>query len=189
MIKLCMECYKEVECDIVKRTVTSVIKSISVETEEEILICKECGEIVWDTAMEDENQKRAFEKYKDIAGLLTGEKIKAIRKKYNLTAEEFSLLLGCGKKTITRYENGAIQDLTHDNLIRTFEDSKVLKKIWMLRKDSLSAQTCKKLESYFEESEDIVVTVSCDFNYKTRNGNYKFTNKNNGYISTSTLTA
>ena len=69
-----------------------------------------------------------YDEYKKRVGLLTSKEIIAIRKKLNLTQEGLARIMGCGLKTITRYENGAIQDKVFDNFIRCLElmhDNKV----------------------------------------------------------------
>lgn len=44
--------------------------------------------------------------------------IKEIRDSFGLSQKDFAILLGFGEKTITRYENGSIQDESHDIAIR-----------------------------------------------------------------------
>ena len=44
--------------------------------------------------------------------------IKAFRKRYGLTQGELSKLLGWGPVTLSRYENGALQDEVHDKMLR-----------------------------------------------------------------------
>ena len=39
-------------------------------------------------------------------GLLAGADIKALREKFRLSQDEFSDLIGCGKKSLSRWENG-----------------------------------------------------------------------------------
>jgi DNA-binding transcriptional regulator YiaG len=39
-------------------------------------------------------------------GLLTGEDIKAIRERYSISQKEFTRLLQCGEKSLSRWENG-----------------------------------------------------------------------------------
>ena len=52
--------------------------------------------------------------------------IRNLRKIYNLTQKELSDLLGFGDVTLSRYENGALQDETHDTLLRLALDPKNL---------------------------------------------------------------
>jgi transcriptional regulator with XRE-family HTH domain len=45
------------------------------------------------------------------------EDIIQIRKAYDLTQKELASLLGWGEVTLSRYENGALQDLAHDKML------------------------------------------------------------------------
>ena len=67
--------------------------------------------------------KKAYKKYRTIHNLLNPEEIKSIREKYDLSQNEFSNLLGWGEKTICRYENGAIQDNVHNDLLKLLKDN------------------------------------------------------------------
>jgi transcriptional regulator with XRE-family HTH domain len=55
--------------------------------------------------------------------LLTGKEIRSFRDQYSLTAVELADLLGAGEKTITRYENGAIQDPVYEKILRSFQNA------------------------------------------------------------------
>jgi putative zinc finger/helix-turn-helix YgiT family protein len=57
-----------------------------------------------------------------VDGLLTGDEIKEIRKKLNLTQEQMSEILGGGLKGFARYESGQIcQSRAMDNLLRILD--------------------------------------------------------------------
>lgn len=72
--------------------------------------------------------------YRKESNLLTSEQIIAIRKKYRLTQLQFAKLLGINKDTLISYENGALQDIAHDNLIRLISDINNFIYLWKLRK-------------------------------------------------------
>ena len=100
--------------------------------------------------------------------MLTSQDLKIIREKYSLSQVSFSKLLGFGEKTITRYENGAIQDISHDLLIRLMQKEFAFKEIWDLRKDKLSLKENKIIEKILVENEAIMKPF-----------NYVFTLNNN----------
>ena len=57
-----------------------------------------------------------------VDGLLTGEDIKNVRKKLNLTQEEMAEILGGGLKSFARYESGKVcQSRGMDNLLRILD--------------------------------------------------------------------
>ena len=96
---------------------TYPVKNEPVEIMAKVSYCKCCGEMLWNEELDDVNLKMAFDVYKNHHDLLTSEKVKRIREKYGLSQALFSKLLGLGEKTITRYENGSIQDVAHNSLL------------------------------------------------------------------------
>ena len=64
-----------------------------------------------------------------------------------MSQSSFAKLLGFGEKTITRYENGAIQDVCHDNMIRLMESIDSFSLIWKERKGCLSQREQIEIDS------------------------------------------
>ena len=60
----------------------------------------------------------ARDAYRKNNHLLTSNEIAEIRKKYKLSQADFSLALGWGEVTVTRYESKQIQDSTYDTILR-----------------------------------------------------------------------
>ena len=78
--------------------------------------------------------------------MLLPDEIKNIRNQYNLSQASFSRFLGFGEKTITRYENGAIQDLCHDNIIRLMKSIDAFIILWKKRRTLLTPKEQRKVE-------------------------------------------
>ncbi|MFA6866753.1 MAG: type II toxin-antitoxin system MqsA family antitoxin [Clostridia bacterium] len=136
----CEKCENLQNVTVEKMTRTFNVKGVNIKASIYIYKCVTCGEEVWDEENEKKNEKIVFSAYRLKMHLLQPEEIKKIRKMYNLSQSLFSKLLGFGAKTITRYENGSIQDISHDNLIRLLESSDNLIKLWENRKDFLTDQ-------------------------------------------------
>jgi DNA-binding transcriptional regulator YiaG len=68
--------------------------------------------------IENENLLNLYSKYKELAGFVTSKEITGFRKKYNISQRELGYILGFGKITINRYENGALQNQAHDDVLR-----------------------------------------------------------------------
>lgn len=81
------------------------------------------------------NLKKIRNEYRRIKGLLTDDEIKEIRSLYNLSQRDFSLALGFGEITITRYESKSVQDKAQDNIIRECKEPLFLKKHLLANKD------------------------------------------------------
>ena len=80
--------------------------------------CCKCGQDIYVPEIMDSDLQESFERYKSISGLLTAKEIKAFRKQHGLSAVSLARLLGLGDKTITRLENGDIQNRSTDREIR-----------------------------------------------------------------------
>ena len=98
------------------------MKELTFEAVEHIAYCKKCGEQLWVDELESRNQKVVYDIYKEKVGLLTTSQIREIRRKRGMTQKELALFLGIGEKDIARYENGAIQTRSIDNMIRLVGD-------------------------------------------------------------------
>ncbi len=56
-------------------------------------------------------------------GLLHGSEIKTLRKRLNLTQDKLSDLIGCGKKTLSRWENGrGLPTSTYNKFLRLLDE-------------------------------------------------------------------
>lgn len=103
---------------IVKRDATYVVKGTSITFEEIIKIDEVTGEEIYDPKLEQENDVRLYNQYRKLNFLLLPEEIKKIRESFGVTQVEFAQILGLGDKTIARYENGSLQDVAQNNLIK-----------------------------------------------------------------------
>ncbi len=103
---------------ILERTATYIIKGTSITFNEKIKVNEETGEEIYDPKLEQENDVKLYNEYRKLNSLLLPEEIKSIREKYGVTQVEFAQILGLGNKTITRYENGSLQNVAHNNLIK-----------------------------------------------------------------------
>ena len=123
--KYCPICNCEHEIIIKEKKSNSTIKGQRIPYMEKVYFCsnadeEECEFV--DSKMLDENLLAARDAYRIANNLLTSSEIKAIRSKYSLTQLDFAKLLDCGDVTITRYETKQIQDKSHDEQMRQFEN-------------------------------------------------------------------
>lgn len=149
MRKYCGNC--EAMHDIIERKELREyeIKKTKVAAEITILTCSHCGEEVYDRDIEIRNDIVLFDAYKKKHNLLTSKEIINIREKYNLSQATFSKIMGFGLKTITRYENGSIQDNTHDNLLRLVDIEDIFYALWIMNKESLTEAENGKIAARF----------------------------------------
>jgi putative zinc finger/helix-turn-helix YgiT family protein len=67
--------------------------------------------------------------YRQAAGLLKKEQICAARQGLSMTQREFAEYLGVGEASVKRWELGALQDKSSDNLIRQMTDPEYARRI------------------------------------------------------------
>lgn len=121
----CPNCKKMVDTRVTEKYEALSVRGQEITLKVKMRICKECGEPLVDDELDDISLKQFYDEYRRLNNLLFPEEIKKIREKYNMSQTEFAKLLGMGEKTIARYENGAIQERVHDNLIRVVNNSNV----------------------------------------------------------------
>ena len=93
---------------------------------------------------------RAFIKYRNNHGMIQPNEIKEIRKKYGLTQQELSKLLGFGKITLSRYENGSLQNKSHDNSLQLIKIPENLLLLVNKNKNLFSNEKLSKLKNLLE---------------------------------------
>ena len=103
----CPYCNSEQEYYIDKR-IFKEYKGVDVNVEENVPICKKCGNELVINNFEDENLKRIYNKYREIKNIITPSEIKNLRNKYDISQRELTAILDFGKMTINRYENGSL---------------------------------------------------------------------------------
>lgn len=144
----CTECEKNVKVNIeLRKNVQRLIGGKLVTGDLYVCKCAECGELISVPEYDRLNEKEFLGKYRELCGLLQPEEIKATREKYGLSQANFAKLLGMGEKTITRYENGSVQDEAHDTLIRAAQDAKFVKQLYALRKFDFDIVFPKTIDS------------------------------------------
>jgi len=72
------------------------------------LRCSMCEHAIWAPGQADAVRKQAWSAIRDREGLLYPEEILDLRLSLGLSQGAFERLLGVGKKTVTRWENGVI---------------------------------------------------------------------------------
>ena len=81
------------------------IKGKEIKFNSDRRFCSKCGNLVYDEKLDNTASEKGIEIYNKLYGV-TKEEIIALRKKYNLSQELFSKVIGCAKKTLISYEKG-----------------------------------------------------------------------------------
>ena len=91
-----------------------IIKGKKIEFISKRRFCKNCNNLVYDSKLDNIASKKAIEIYNKKYGV-SKESIIELRKKYNLSQDLFSKIIGCAKKTLVSYENG--NSIPNDNYL------------------------------------------------------------------------
>ena len=90
------------------------VRDLEIEFIEKVKINTETGEEEYDRNIEIENAQTLYNIYRKQKNMNSVDDIIKIREKYDLSQSDYSLILGFGKVTIHRYENGMLQTEAND---------------------------------------------------------------------------
>ena len=147
-MKRCPCCMEEHEMQKITVMESNVFKNMPVEYKAEYFYCSNADETFADEQQIAANDIAMKNAYREKMGLLTSHQISAIRSHYSISQSDLCLLLGWGRKTITRYESHQVQDIAHDTILRKLAaDPEWFLQLLKAEKGSLSATAYEK---YYE---------------------------------------
>ena len=145
----CPYCKKEVEYKIEKRELKE-FRGIEVNTFENVAICNECNQDLYVNEIEDVNNERIYQIYREKANIIKAEDIIKLREKYNISQRELTSILGFGKMTINRYERGGLPTKSQSDYIKLLieNDDKFIEKVKeAYEKNNINEKTYNKIIS------------------------------------------
>lgn len=145
----CPYCKKEVEYKIEKRELKE-FRGIEVNTFENVAICNECNQDLYVNEIEDVNNERIYQIYREKANIIKAEDIIKLREKYDISQRELTAILGFGKMTINRYERGGLPTKSQSDYIKLLieNDDKFIKKVKeAYEKNNINEKTYNKIIS------------------------------------------
>ena len=126
----CPYCKKEVEYKIKKRDVKE-FRGIEINSYENVAVCKECHQDLYVNEIEEKNNQRIYELYREKANIIKPQDIVQLREKYDISQRELTAILGFGKMTINRYERGGVPTKSQSDYIKLLieNDNKFVEKV------------------------------------------------------------
>jgi putative zinc finger/helix-turn-helix YgiT family protein len=115
---VCPNCEKVSELEHIITTEELNVRGDIIKVEVEYYKCTECGEEFEDPGSKNDPLEKAYREYRRRHGMIQPEEIREMRKLYGLTQQELSKLIGWGGASLSRYENGALQDDAHDRVLQ-----------------------------------------------------------------------
>ncbi len=168
---ICPNCEKITEVEFVRTTEPFKVRGEEVNVDVEYYKCLECGGEFTPPHSGADPLDTAYREYRKRHSMLQPGEIRERRERYGLTQQEMSRLLGWGLATLSRYENGALQDDAHEKAFRRAVEPHNLLKSLEETPDAISSDD--KRERIIKELK-IIDAESCTFEkiYLDRFGNY-----------------
>ena len=145
----CPYCKKEVDYKIEKRELKE-FRGVEVNTYENVAMCEECNNDLYVNKIENENNMRIYEAYRDKANIIRPQDIINLREKYGISQRELTAILGFGKMTINRYERGGVPTKSQSDYMKLLieNESEFIKKVKeAYQKNNISKKTYEKIVS------------------------------------------
>jgi putative zinc finger/helix-turn-helix YgiT family protein len=158
---ICPCCEKETTLEVVLGNETVDVRGEEIDVEIKYQRCPLCGELSIDLNDEYDHLAEAYRIFRQRHGMVQPTEIRAWRKQYGLTQEELSRLLGWGKTTLSRYENGALQDETHDTALRLAMEPSALLMLLEEKSDALNPGKKDELIRLLKDEERPSFSYSC----------------------------
>lgn len=131
--------------EVIERKRKVKVRDLEIEFIEKVKINTETGEEEYDRNIEIENAQTLYNIYRKQKNMNSIDDIIKIREKYDLSQSDYSLILGFGKVTIHRYENGMLQTEANDIMITLSKDPKNMEEMLLKNKEKISYETYSKL--------------------------------------------
>lgn len=148
----CHLCDEAIEFYITDETFGYPVKNERFKIKGKRAFCKIHDEELFHQEFDLENQKKAFDMYREANGLVTVDEIKETREKYNLTQREYSYLLGFGEIKISRYERGSLPTKAQSQLIEESKRPEQMQRLLKENSDKISREKAEKLYDTLHET-------------------------------------
>ena len=116
----CPECHKSVAFIMKTEERFGIIKGVKYPYSAKIARCEYCNEEL--DAYNDENLKSLYDMYRNKHDLISLEKIREIPMMYGIGKRAFSMLLGWGELTFTRYFDGYLPTKQYSDILQKLYD-------------------------------------------------------------------
>ena len=108
-------------------------------------LCEDSGEQFTDDASDTAGFIQVTNQYREKYGIPYTDEIVAIRKRYGISAQKMSLILGIGINQYRLYEQGEVPSVSNGRMIRSISNPKVMLDILESSRNELSDNEYKKL--------------------------------------------
>jgi len=151
---ICPSCEKLTELEYIEKSEDIRVRGELIKIKTKFYKCKDCEDEFEDQNSNDDPLEIAYREYRRRHGMYQPEEIKELRKKFGFTQIEFSKLLGWGVASLSRYENGALQDEGHDRYLQLLKTPENLFRLIKINGEFLPANKKQKIFEEISASEE-----------------------------------
>lgn len=152
----CPYCKKEVSYKVEKREVKE-FKGVEIVSFENVAMCNDCNNDLYVNDLENENNKRIYDAYREKTDIIKPQDIIDLRQKYGISQRELTAILGFGKMTINRYERGGVPTKSQSDYIKLLieNETEFIKKAKdAYEQNKITIKTYRKID-YKEQSTNV----------------------------------
>ncbi|MBO8173140.1 MAG: DUF4065 domain-containing protein [Bacillaceae bacterium] len=155
--KFCPECMDYTICDPFYDDKEYQVRGEVITVKSHFLKCRSCGEVIPDKVLQDKNLEAVYTEFRRRKNLLQPREIEDIRKKYDVSQRQLARILGWSHATLSRYENGVVQSVSHNNELVLLKDPCNMLSLLENNKENIPenehAAILKKVRSVIEEEQ------------------------------------
>jgi len=145
MKHICPNCEEITNVEHIKSAEELTVKGERINVPAQYYRCLKCSAEFDDPDSKHDPLALAYKEYRRRHGMMQPKEIRELRQGYGLTQKEFCRLLGWGEVTLSRYENGALQDSTHNTVLQMIKDPRNLLNLIELQGDFIAEEKKEKL--------------------------------------------
>lgn len=154
--QFCPECMEVTKFKVVHIDEELKVKDELITIKARYLECFECEERILDPENENENYVKAYNEYRKRKKLLLPDEIISLREQYGLSQRQLARILGWSHVTLSRYESGGIQSVSHNNELVLLHEPENMLKILKRNGENLSEKDYfnikKRIDVLIEEN-------------------------------------
>lgn len=151
--KFCDECNDYYETELKEKDSVIKFKDVSINVNEKYLVCKNCGNEVYDEDCANDTLKKLSLKYYEMKHGMGLNDFKRVRNHYGLNQILFSKVLNWGSSTVKRYESGvSFPDSSYISIYKILRSNPAsLINFYQESKDNLTIEEQKEIEKNLKE--------------------------------------
>ena len=161
----CPHCEQERDLVTTQKTVQYDIKGETVSIDVSVLMCQTCRKESDPPDDSTDPVDAAYREYRGRHGMIQPEQIRRFRESLGLSQSDLAALLGWGGATLSRYENGALQDEAHDRALMLAMDPRNLMRLGEANATSIAQSKLDRLLSTLRkrlEQDDTELRKLCE---------------------------